>query len=174
MFTPSPISKPVIPTAAIPYDPKVGPVIRPEHWTDEMLAEPLTQALLANQTDPAGFLNARRARCNRPTEAVVVTEFDGTVHSVAPFYIPSTLCSGEDATRMLSYLMGLGMDPMIPLIESVLGGGGQRYDWRGETRRSWMIGSLNVGGLILRYAVTLAFIADEMTKSELKAAGMLR
>lgn len=169
----TPIPKVVVPTASTPYDPKVGPVIRPEHWTPEMLAAPLSQSLLANQTDPALFLAARRAKCEAPTDAVVVTEYAGTVHSIAPLN-PTTLCSYEDATAMYVRLVELGMNPLTDVNEVPLGGPAQRYDWRGETRRQFAIGPLNVGLLVRRYAVTIKFMADQQTVEEIRAAGMMR
>lgn len=173
MFESKPIPKPVVPTAATPYDPKAGPVIRPEHWTPEMLAAPLTQSLLANQVDPAAFINKRRSIQESPSPAVVVTEFNGTVHSVAPV-LPTSIASADEVGLIFAHLLTLGMDGTVPITESPLGGGAQRVEWNGETRRKYMIGTLNVGNLALRYAVTPDLLADAATKAELQAAGMLR
>lgn len=158
-----------------PYDPKTGPVITPEMWTEEMLTWtcPLTQDLLSNQTDPAGFTNTRRALRETPTPAVVVTEYDGVVHSTDPLN-PVTLSSQTDATNMLAHLRTLGMNPDLKEEETELGGGAQRYEWNGETRRQWIIDALNVGLLCLRYAVLLVDDADAETTKELQTNGMMR
>lgn len=175
MFTTTPIPKPVIPTASTPYDPKVGPVIRPEHWTPEMLAAPLTHSLLCNQVDPAAFVAARRKRLETPSPATIVTEYNGVVHSEAPFSQPEqSLATPEDATAMFARLLGLGMSPSFGLVEAIAGDGPNRYEWHGETRRRYTIGSREVGGLILRYAKTMDTLADQMTRDELIAAGMMR
>lgn len=173
MLTPTSIPKPVVPTAETPYDPKVGPVIRAEHWTPEMLAAPLTQSLLANQVNPAGFLAARLAPIQAPTPAAVITEWAGRVHSIDPMN-PETLSTAEQATAMYAHLIGLGMSTSFGVDETPLGGTGHRYEWADETRRQYQIGSLNVGQLARRYATTLYTLADQQTIAELTAAGMMR
>lgn len=175
MFTTTPIAKPVTPTASTPYDPRVGPVITSAHWTPEMLAAPLTHSLLCNQVDPGGFVAARRARLEIPSPASIVTEYNGVKHSEAGFYQPEqSLATPEDATAMLARLIGLGMSPSFELVEQPAGSSADRYEWRGDERRKYAIGSLSVAGLVRRYAVTMDTLADQMTRAELAAAGMMR
>lgn len=173
MFTTTPIPKPVIPTASTPYDPKVGPVIRPEHWTPEMLAAPLTQDLLANQVDPAAFYAARLAAISKPTQAAAITEWAGRILSIDPLD-PATLATAEQTTQVFAHLLTLGMDPGVSVDETPLGGAAHRYEWAGDVRRQYRIGILNVGGLLRRYATMLHPLADQMTRTELIAAGMMR
>lgn len=175
MFTTTPIAKPVTPTVSTPYDPRVGPVITSAHWTPEMLAAPLTHSLLCNQVDPGGFVAARRARLEIPSTASIVTEYNGVKHSEAGFFQPEqSLATPEDATAMLARLLGLGMSPTFTLVEAIAGEGPNRYEWRGETRHRYTIGALEVAPLVLRYAVTMDTLADQMTRAELAAAGMMR
>lgn len=175
MFTSTPATKATVPTAATPYDPKVGPVIRPEHWTPEMLAAPLTHSLLCNQVDPAAFVAARRARLETPSPATIITEYSGVVHSEAGFHQPAqSLATPEDATAMYVRLLSLGMSPTFDVVEQPAGGSADRYEWRGETRRKYAIGALAVAGLVRRYATTMDTLADQQTVEELRAAGMLR
>lgn len=167
--------KPSPPTPLTPYNPRLGPVITPDLWTEEMFTHPLTPSLLSNQTDPAAFINKRKALRLAPTPAVIVTEYAGQVHSIDPVS-PATLSTEADCAIAFAHLLRLGLDSTkVEIKEEVnLGGGAQRYQWNGEDRRQYTIGPLIVGQLLLRYAITPDHLADAKTLEELTAADLLR
>jgi hypothetical protein len=151
-----------------PYDPKVGPRITPDMWTMEMLCGPLTQDLLANQKDPAAFLNARKSLLTQPTPAKVVSLHDGSSNPLSP----QSMATVEQAEGMREYLVKqLGMLPVDITDQAPVGA--FRVDWGNDPRRLLGIGPLSVGALLMRYATTPKELADQQTREELKAAGLL-
>ena len=54
------------PSEIPPYDPKVGPRITRDMWTQEMLTRDLPADLLRNIVEPAAFLNARVRAAHTP------------------------------------------------------------------------------------------------------------
>jgi hypothetical protein len=149
-----------------PYDPKIGPQITNDMWTEEMLTGELTEEQLRNIVDPAAFLNARIERRQKPTEAVWVSTISGARQSVNP----SQMSTPDDAEAMLKRLRALGYS-----------GGGvteqrpenpfSRIEYGSDPRRHLNIGEFNVGLLLERYAKYPKEQADQMTLTEIARAG---
>ncbi len=156
--------------APIPaYNPKVGPVITPAMWTSEMMTMPMTHELLANQVDPAAFINARKAMLNKPTDAQVVSLYNGSTTPLSP----QAMATMEQAEGMRNYLVQqLGMSPTDLTDQSPVGA--YRVEWGNDPRRLVGIGPLSVGALLARYATTPKELADQQTRDELRAAGLLK
>lgn len=156
--------------AAIPaYNPKVGPVITPAMWTPEMMVMPMTQDLLANQVDPAAFINARKAMLMQPTDAKVVSLYNGSTTPLSP----QAMSTMEQAEGMRNYLVQtLGMSPTDLTDQSPVGA--YKVEWGNDPRRLLGIGPLSVGALLARYATTPKELADQQTRDELKSVGLLK
>ncbi len=140
-----------------PYDPKRGPRITPEMWTEEMLTEDVSEELLRNMTDPAGFLNARLARLRQPTTARVLNGYDG---SSTPLN-PAQLSTREQAERVAERLQELGVDAG-EINEADISGGPFGIDWGQESRRLYHVGTWNVGLVTELYAKYPVGLANQM------------
>lgn len=145
-----------------PYDPKVGPIIKAP-YTDEMLDGELTVDQLRNVVDPAGFLNARLARVQKPTKAHWVDNLTGRTSPANPSY----MSTAEQAAAMLARLQRLGLrDGRI--FELRPENAFSRIDYADDPRRHWYVGGgLNVGLLVERYAKYPVETANQMTVAEL-------
>jgi hypothetical protein len=134
-------------------------------WTAEMLTGDLSPDLLQRMKDPAGFMNARKALLYRSTDAVHRSMYDGSESPVNP----SDLSTRSQADAMQARLVALGMrgdlKAGLPQVSQI--------DYRTDERRHYAIGGLNVGRLAERYAMYPKEAADEMTKQELRYAGLL-
>jgi hypothetical protein len=136
-------------------------------WTMEMMTAPLTQDLLANQKDPAAFLNARKELFSQPTPAKVTNLYDGSSQPLSG----ESLSSRESVEGLYAHLQSLGMSSAEISDQAPVGL--FRVDYNGETRRHWAIGGLNAGQLLMRYATTPVEAADQQTREDLRAAGLL-
>lgn len=142
--------------------------VRPKDWTYDMLIARMTQELLAAQTEPSAFINARSALLRRSTPAVVLPPKNRPDGKPEPFTDGSQLSEAEDAMAALRRVHLLGADS-AELTEKFV-----EVDWNGETRRLWMIGPHSVAGILMRYAKTVDVVADQETKEELKQSGLLK
>ena len=149
------------PSGIPPYDPKVGPRITRDMWTQEMLTGDLPADLLRNVVEPAAFLNARVRALHNPTDAQIVSACDGDSQPLNA----SLLSSREQAETMLERLRNLGIAPG-EIQESEPGGGPFQVDYAGDDRRFFHIGGLNVGLLLQRYAGHVVEYADALTLEE--------
>ena len=146
------------------YDPQLGPRITRQMWTEALLTEDLPADLLRNVQDPSALLRARVERLHQPTEAKVVSDYDG---AQAPIN-PSFLSTRAQAEAVRERLLGLGFD--AGEIEEVeISGGPFRTDWAGEERRMYTINGLNVGLILEKYARYPKELADRMMLDELRA-----
>jgi hypothetical protein len=148
-----------------PYDPRIGPQITNDMWTEEMLTGELTADQLRNVVDPAGFLNARLAKVQQPTNAHWVDSLTGRKTPVNP----SHLSTREQAEAMLERLRKLGLRNG-EVVELRPENPFSRIDYAGDPRRHYYIGGLSVGLLRERYAKYAKETADAMTVAELHAA----
>jgi len=149
------------PRSIPPYDPKVGPQITPEMYTEEMLTEPFDAAFLRNVKDPAGFMEARLARLLRPTSAVVRGPAGLAPQPLNPGYL-STL---EQAKTVLERLRKLRIDAG-EITDGSFSEGPFWIDYAGDERRAYYIGSINVGALLRLYATYPVEVADQMVLDE--------
>jgi hypothetical protein len=149
-----------------PFDPRKGPQITNDMWTDEMLDGEVTEAQLRNVADPAGFLNARLARLQKPTNAIWINHFKGDTSAVNP----SHMSTREAADAMLKRLQALGLRGG-QVEERVPSNAVSRIDYKDDPRRHFYIGNLSVGLLLERYAKYPREMADRMTLAELHEAG---
>jgi hypothetical protein len=157
---PAPASYVTIP----PYDPRIGPVVKAP-YSDEMLTGELTADQLRNVVDPSGFLNARLAKVQRPTQAHWIDNLTGKKSPVNP----SHLSTHEQAAAMLARLLRLGLrDGSI--LEIRPENAFSRIDYAGDDRRHLYIGGLSVGLLVERYAKYPVETANQMTIAELHSA----
>jgi hypothetical protein len=148
-----------------PYDPRIGPQITKAMWTEEMLTGELTADQLRNVVDPAGFLNARLAKVQRPTKAHWIDSLTGRQSPVNP----SHMSTREQAEAMLQRLNRLGLrDGSV--IELRPENAFSRIDYVDDDRRHLYIGGLNVGLLRERYAKYPVETANQMTIAELHSA----
>lgn len=132
-------------------------------FTEEQLTAPLTLRMLRAAEDPAALINARIDHVERPTPARKHSSIDGSSQPLNG----AELASVEGALAMHARLQtAVGYSGPRPQ-QLELGGGPYRVLWNGEERRCWMIGPLNVGLLLRRYANTIDEIADAMTRMEL-------
>ncbi|MEZ5356676.1 MAG: LysM peptidoglycan-binding domain-containing protein [Bryobacteraceae bacterium] len=149
--------------AAIPpYDPRKGPQITNDMWTEEMLTGDLSENQLRNIVDPAAFLNARLAHCQQPTSAKWVNS-NGSTSQVNP----SQMSTREQAEAMLVRLRGLGLQGG-EIIQPSMSNPFSYLDYGDDPRRHFQIGGLNVGLLLERYAKYPKDAADRMTLAELQ------
>lgn len=151
---------------ALHYDPKVGPTITPEMYTDEMLDSVFDAEFLKNVKDPAGFIQARIARLLRSTPAVVRGPAGLDPQPLNPAHL-STLAQ---AKAMLQRLRELGIEAG-PITDSSFSGGPFSQDYGTEQRRPYEIGGMNVGALLLLYAVHPKEVADQMVLAEWRRNG---
>ncbi|MBI1792073.1 MAG: hypothetical protein HYR60_31495 [Acidobacteria bacterium] len=133
-------------------------------WTREMLTGDLSPDLLQQMRDPAGFLNARRAILQRPTDAVQVNLYDSSRTPLNPV----EMSTPEQAEAMRVRLAALGLSGDVKPVVSRF-----QVDYRTDDRRHFTIGRLNVGRLAERYAMYPKELADSMTKQELKDLGLV-
>jgi hypothetical protein len=75
----------------------------------------------------------------------------------------------EQAEAMLARLEALGLD-LGGIEEVAFGSGPFAIDYQGETRRSYLIGGMNVGMLVERYAKYPVEVADRITLDECSAS----
>ena len=148
-----------------PYDPKVGPLITNDMWTEEMLTGDLTQDFMRNVVDPAALLNARLEATHSPTNASVVNVEDGSSQPLNASHL-STMAQAE---AMLERLNSLGINT-DGIKESVFSSGPFSYDFAGDERRIFEIAGMNVGQLVERYSKYSLESADNMTLAEHSAA----
>lgn len=149
------------PSEIPPYDPKVGPRITRDMWTQEMLTGDLPAELLRNVVEPAAFLNARVRAALNPTNAHIVSGSDGDSQPLNAVL----LSTREQADTMLERLRDLGISPG-EVQESEPGGGPFQVDYSGDSRRFFHIGGMNVGLLMQRYAGHVVEYADSLTIEE--------
>jgi hypothetical protein len=145
-----------------PYDPRIGPQITNDMWTEEMLTGELTADQLRNVVDPAGFLNARLAKVQKPTNAHWIDTMTGRRTPVNP----SHLSTREQAEAMLERLRKLGLKDG-EIVEIRPENPFSRIDYVDDPRRHYHIEGLNVGLLVERYAKYPKETADQMTIAEL-------
>jgi len=122
-----------------------------------MLTEDVSEELLRNMTDPAGFLNARLARLRQPTTARVLNGYDG---SSTPLN-PAQLSTREQAERVAERLQELGVDAG-EINEADISGGPFGIDWGQESRRLYHVGTWNVGLVTELYAKYPVGLANQM------------
>ncbi|MEZ5403567.1 MAG: hypothetical protein R2729_28060 [Bryobacteraceae bacterium] len=147
--------------ASIPaYDPRKGPQITNDMWTDEMLTGDLSENQLRNMVDPAGFLNARVERLRRPTTAV----FRNSNGSVSPVNVQQ-MSTRDDAEAMLVRLRALGL-PVGEIVQPSMSNPFSFLDYGDDPRRHFEIAGMNVGLLLERYAKYPREAADRMTLAE--------
>jgi hypothetical protein len=147
-----------------PYDPRKGPQITNDMWSEAMLTGDITESQLRNIVDPAGFLNARLAHAQRPTTAKFVNHNGSTTRVNA-----SQLSTREQAEAMLTRLRALGLVGG-EVVEPQMANPFSYVDYGDDPRRHFQIGNLNVGLLIERYAKYPKEAADRMTLAELGEA----
>ena len=147
------------------YDPKVGPQVTNDMWTNEMLTADLTQELLMNMKDPAAFLNARKQLLQRPTDARSIAP-DGTSTPINP----QNMSTMDAAVAMRERLMALGMRPIEISEEPTTW---FRIDYGTDDRRHYHLGALNIGKLQEIYATHTKDMADQMVREELRNQGLL-
>lgn len=145
----------------------MGEQFRPKDWTYEMLTARLTQPLLAAQTEPAAFINARAGWLKRETDAKV-SAIQGVPAQPEQKLSPAVLSELSDAIDVRDYIaakFGLSLDITDQSAYVI---------WGKESRRQYNIGPLNAAGLLTRYAKTVDVVADQETKEELKQSGLLK
>ncbi len=145
------------------YDPSTGPRISRDMWTEAMLTEDLPAELLRNVQDPSELLRARLERLQQPTEAKVVSDYDG---SEAPIN-PSLLSTLAQAEAVRERLINLGL-AAGEIQEVEVSGGPFRTEWGGEERRMYTINGLNVGLILEKYARYPKEYADQMMLDEIR------
>ncbi len=129
-----------------PYDPRRGPQITKDMWTEEMLTGELSADLLHNIKDPADFLNARRDKIRRPTDATVRNLADGGSSPVNP----TMLATKDQAEAMRTRLEQLGLNPGP--VEEITFGGMFAIDYGTDDRRMFTINGMGVGALLETFA----------------------
>jgi len=144
------------------YDPSKGPRITKSMWTDEMLTGDLSSELLHNIQDPGEFLQARVAQVREPSDAKMVSEYDGSTGGMNP----SFLSTRQQAESMRQRLLDLGLD-VGEIQEQTLGGGPYQMNWGSEDRRVYTINGLSVGLLIEKYARHTSEAADQLIRDQL-------
>ncbi|MGH9721696.1 MAG: hypothetical protein ACRD8O_15930 [Bryobacteraceae bacterium] len=151
---------------AIPkYDPAAGPQITNDMWTMEMLTGEMPADLLRNMVDPAGFMNARKALLERPTEAKSISLMDGSSTPLSAAHMSTR----AQADAMAARLAELGAADLT-VAQRPPATGLFRIDYGNDDRRHFHVGDFNVGMLATRYAMYPKEVADQMTRDELRAA----
>ncbi|MBI1789376.1 MAG: LysM peptidoglycan-binding domain-containing protein [Acidobacteria bacterium] len=146
------------------FDAKTGlTMITNDQWTMEMLTGELTQETLSKMKDPAAFLNARKEVLSRPTNAVYRNPYDGKETPMNPTDMATPAQAESIRERLISLGMSASFQPELPKLSEV--------DYKGDDRRHFTIGGLNVGRLMERYAMYPKETADEMTRAELSQRG---
>ncbi len=146
-----------------PYDPRLGPRISRDMWTEALLTEDLPAELLRNVQDPADLLRARIERLRQPTNAKVVSGYDGTETPINP----SFLSTRAQAEAVREKLIALGLEAG-EIQEVEVAGGPFATDWADEERRMYTINGLNVGLILERYAAFPKEYADRMIRDEIR------
>jgi hypothetical protein len=146
-----------------PYNPRIGPQISNDMWTEQMLtAIAVPNDLVKNMKDPAAFLNARAALLRRPTAANIVNPYGGS-QTLNAYWMSTP----EQAEVMRQIIAGLGVDAPVEDCPPQLTRFG--IDYAGDPRRFFQVAGLNVGELLERYAMYPKEIADAMTQQELRS-----
>jgi hypothetical protein len=152
---------PVTPKAIPPYDPSIGPRITMDMVTPQMLIQPYSSDLLKNMVDPAAFMNMRSALLNAPTDAAVVSVYDGsrTPLNQANF---STQDQADAMAKLMKDTFGVDNQPVDGAFHNMF-----YYDYGTDNRRSYQLGNMNVGLLMQTFATNSFEQATSMLKSEL-------
>ena len=137
------------------YDPRRGPTVTREMWTDDMLQGTVSSGELRIVDSPADFLNERLAQVQKPTDATVTSGMGSTSIN------PSFLSTMDQAEEIKARLEDLGID-LGEIRECHPAGGPFTVDWATEDRRMYDIGGLNVGLIVERYARYPKEFADQM------------
>jgi hypothetical protein len=145
--------EPVIECVIQVYDPAFGPMVEKKHWnTPCVLAADITFRQMMNVKDPAEFLNARFAASSPPTAAVWIDNLSGRITAVNQHDMSNSVQALEVRVRLdkLSnawYGTGCGeareVTPSNPF---------SRIDYKGDPRRHYYVGTINVGRVRATFA----------------------
>lgn len=143
-----------------------GPRVEKKDWNVACILEAdVTSLQLANVSDPARFLNARAAHLNKPTQAVFINA-DGSTSPLWPLHLISLERASVTRDKLRALFAGTSCT-VEPLSEmSVSDNPRSRPDWRGETRRPYMVGRSAVALAARVYASDVKERAEARLRSE--------